>query len=115
MTGALEVERAARRIGSSLQARAVVYAEPEYHDAIRGIDLAELFITSTAALESGPAPDDAFRIADVPGVAVVIAPAEGRKCERCWQVLEEVGRNAAHPDICARCADAVGGDLAAAE
>ncbi|MBL8659040.1 MAG: isoleucine--tRNA ligase [Rhodospirillales bacterium] len=115
VTGALEVERAARRIGSSLQARAVAYAEPAYHDATHGIDLAELFITSTASLEHGPAPDNAFAIADVPGVAVVIVPAEGRKCERCWQVLEEVGRLPDHPDICERCADAVGGDLAAAE
>ncbi len=119
VTGALEVERAARRIGSSLQASAAVYADAEYHEAVRGIDLAELFITSSAGMAEGPAPGaapaGAFRLADVPGVAVVIGPADGRKCERCWQVLAEVGRRSDHPDICQRCADAVAHHRAAAE
>ena len=37
------------------------------------------------------------------------------KCERCWQVLPEVGRNSDHPDICNRCAEAVSNLTAAAE
>ena len=115
VTGALEVERAARRLGSSLQARAIVYADAEYRDAVCGIDLAELCITSSAELAEGPAPDEAFRLADVPGVAVVIGLADGQKCERCWQVLPEVGRRADHPEICGRCADAVAHHRAAAE
>jgi isoleucyl-tRNA synthetase len=115
VTGALEVERAARKLGSSLQARAIVHAGFEYHDAMRGLDLAELCITSAAEMAEGPAPDEAFRLADVPGVAVVVAPAEGRKCERCWQVLPEVGQRPDHPEICGRCADAVAHRRAAAE
>jgi isoleucyl-tRNA synthetase len=115
VTGALEVERAARRLGSSLQGRAIVYADAEYRDAVRGIDLAELCITSSAELAEGPAPGEAFRLPDVPGVAVVIAPADGQKCERCWQVLAEVGKRADHPEICGRCADAVAHHRAAAE
>ena len=47
--------------------------------------------------------------------AVVIAPADGQKCERCWQVLAEVGKRADHPEICGRCADAVAHHRAAAE
>ena len=44
----------------------------------------------------------------VPEVSgVVVALAEGRKCERCWQVLPEVGTHADHPDLCHRCHDAV--------
>jgi isoleucyl-tRNA synthetase len=38
---------------------------------------------------------------------VIPQPAGGTKCQRCWKVLEEVGENPAHPDICNRCADAV--------
>jgi len=56
----------------------------------------------------GKGPPDAFRLSDVPGVAVVFARAEGRKCARCWMVLPEVGSNADHPDLCKRCSDAVG-------
>ncbi len=115
VTGAIEVERASKRIGSSLQARPVVHAEPDYVEAARGADLSELFITSAATFAPAPAPESAFRLAEVPGVAVVVELAEGRKCQRCWQVLEDVGTLADHPDICARCADALGDDLAAAE
>jgi isoleucyl-tRNA synthetase len=107
VTGALEIERANRAIGSSLQAAPIVYAEPEYHAALAGLDLAEIAIASDAILRSGAAPDGAFALADVPGVAVIPQPAGGSKCQRCWKVLEEVGENPAHPDICNRCADAV--------
>jgi isoleucyl-tRNA synthetase len=51
---------------------------------------------------------DAFTLTDVPGAAVIFAQAKGEKCARCWMVLEEVGSHSAHPDLCNRCADAVG-------
>ncbi|MEK7819956.1 MAG: zinc finger domain-containing protein, partial [Pseudomonadota bacterium] len=35
------------------------------------------------------------------------ALAEGEKCERCWKVLPDVGRDARYPGICPRCTDAV--------
>ena len=54
-------------------------------------------------------------LADVDGVAVRVGPAEGEKCARCWKVLPEVGKGAAHDDLCGRCADAVGGAGIAAE
>ena len=107
VTGALEIERANRTIGSSLQAAPFVYAEPQYHEALKGLDLAEIAIASAVTLRAGAAPDGAFQLADVPGVAVVSQLAAGAKCQRCWKVLEEVGKNPAHPDICNRCADAV--------
>ena len=44
---------------------------------------------------------------DVPGVAVIPELAPGNKCERCWQVLPEVGSAPEAPDICNRCVDAV--------
>ncbi|TVR95404.1 MAG: isoleucine--tRNA ligase [Rhodospirillales bacterium] len=117
VTGALEVERAAKRIGSSLQASPLIYlpVDSPFRQATAGVDLAELFITSGAAFTDAPAPPDAFSLPDVPGVAVEVAPAPGSKCQRCWKVLEEVGRRRDHPDICQRCADAVERHLAAAE
>jgi isoleucyl-tRNA synthetase len=107
VTGALEIERANRAIGSSLQAAPIVYAEPAYHAALAGLDLAEIAIASDAVLRADAAPEGAFTLADVPGVAVIPQPAGGNKCQRCWRVLEEVGINPAHSDICNRCADAV--------
>jgi isoleucyl-tRNA synthetase len=107
VTGALERERAEKRIGSSLQARPVVYAPAEYAAAVEGIDLAELCITSAVDLRVGPVPDGAFTLPDVRGVGVVPGLAEGGKCERCWKVLPSVGQIAGHDDLCDRCADAV--------
>ena len=107
VTGALEVERANKRIGSSLEAHPHVFAEGAFVEALDGVDLAEIAITSDATLRDGAAPDGAFTIADVPGVAVVPSLAAGEKCRRCWKVLDEVGSDPGYPDVCARCADAV--------
>jgi isoleucyl-tRNA synthetase len=115
VTGALELERAEKRIGSSLQATPTVYIGGGYAGALVGVDLAEISITSDIVVENGDAPGNAFTIDDVPGVAVVPGMAAGGKCERCWQVLVEVGVDGEHPDICNRCADAVADFPAAAE
>jgi isoleucyl-tRNA synthetase len=106
VTGALEVERAAKRIGASLQAAPVVYATADYAAAFDGLDPAEITLTSGAKLVvDGEAPAEAFRLADVVGVAVMPALAEGERCERCWKVLPEVGRKGT--PLCLRCDDAV--------
>jgi isoleucyl-tRNA synthetase len=107
ITGALELERAAKRIGSSLQARPMVHVGLEHRAVLQGLDLAEIAITSGLTVAEGPPPPDAFTLPDVAGVAVVVQPAEGSKCERCWKVLPEVGSLPAHPTLCVRCADAV--------
>ncbi|MBS0539764.1 MAG: isoleucine--tRNA ligase, partial [Proteobacteria bacterium] len=104
---ALELERAEKRIGSSLQAAPHVHVAPEYVAAMKGLDLAEICITSGGDLVAGDAPAGAFTLADVGGVAVVPAPAHGTKCARCWQVLDEVGKSSKHPLICNRCEAAV--------
>jgi isoleucyl-tRNA synthetase len=107
VTGALELERAQKRIGSSLQAAVEITVAPEWTAPLAGIDLPELCITSAASLRTGEIPADAFALGDVPGVAVRVTLAPGEKCERCWKVLPEVGTVAAHPDLCHRCAEAV--------
>ena len=71
-----------------------------------GLDPAELFITSGATLTADAAPADAFRLAEVPDVAVVPGRASGEKCGRCWKVLEDVGQHQPD-DLCGRCADVV--------
>ncbi len=106
VTGALEVERREKRIGASLQAAPVLFLNGTDRALVDGLDLAELCITSGLEHGDGPVPENAFTLADVPGVAVLPAPARGAKCARCWQVLPEVAQ---HPDgLCRRCADAVG-------
>jgi isoleucyl-tRNA synthetase len=109
VTGALELERAQKRIGSSLQASVAIHADADYVAALAGLDLAEICITSDGTLSAAPPPAGAFTLPDVTGVAVVVGSAPGEKCQRCWRILPEVGTLASHPDLCRRCADAVAG------
>jgi isoleucyl-tRNA synthetase len=115
-TGALELERGAKRIGSSLQAAIALYVPAETAALLRGVDLPELCITSAGEVIAAPPPDNAFTLPDLPGIGVVVRDAPGQKCERCWRVLPEVGEiDAEHPDLCQRCAEVVGPLPAAAE
>ncbi len=115
VTGALELERAAKRIGSSLEAAPIVHVtDAGLLAALDGVDLAEVAITSGLSLVTTDAPAEAFRLADVSGVAVEPVRAEGRKCARSWRIVPDVGSVAAYPDVSARDAQALA-ELAARE
>ncbi|MFN3614287.1 MAG: isoleucine--tRNA ligase [Rubrimonas sp.] len=106
--GALEVERREKRIGAGLEAAPVVHVEDAaLRDLLAGVDLAEICITSGATVSAEAGPAAAFRLPEVPGVAVVAVPATGGKCARCWKHLPDVGAHA-HPGVCARCDAALG-------
>ncbi|MBN8630392.1 MAG: isoleucine--tRNA ligase [Rhodobacterales bacterium] len=107
VTGALEVQRTAKVIGSSLEAAPVVFVSPEMMALLETITFEEVCITSCIWLSTKPVPDGAFALAEVPGVAVEFEPAKGQKCERCWKVLPDVGTHK-HPGTCQRCNDALG-------
>ncbi|WP_303979892.1 isoleucine--tRNA ligase [Dongia mobilis] len=108
VTGALELARAEKKIGASLQAHPIVYLSAERLEQLKDLNLSEISITSGITISTDPAPADAQTQPDVDGVAVVVNLADGEKCERCWQILPEVGENATHSTLCHRCADAVG-------
>ncbi len=108
VTGALELERAAKRIGSSLEASPLVYvSDRKIFDTLFDIDLAEVCITSNAMATNEEAPADAFRLNEVPGVAVVVEKAVGTKCARSWKILPTVGEDADYPDVSPRDAQAL--------
>ncbi|HKU54338.1 MAG TPA: class I tRNA ligase family protein, partial [Rhizomicrobium sp.] len=109
VTGALEIARADKKIGSSLEASPRIYIEggfkKEFFDSL---DLAEACITSTVKLEYAGRPVDRpennFSLPDVPNIFVVFGSATGTKCARCWRVLEETR---ADTHLCNRCSGAV--------
>ena len=108
VTGALEVERAAKRIGSSLEASPIVYVSDRAIVAtLFDVDLAEVCITSNYEVREGEAPSDAFRLDGVPGVGVVVERAIGTKCARSWKILPTVGEDAEYPDVSPRDAAAL--------
>jgi isoleucyl-tRNA synthetase len=108
VTGALELERAAKRIGSSLEAAPIIYvADSDLFGVAVGADLAELCITSAATLVEGEGPATAFRLDDVRGVAVEPRRAEGKKCARSWKISPAVGADPKYPDVTPRDAQAL--------
>jgi isoleucyl-tRNA synthetase len=106
VTGALEVERRAKTIGSSLESSPILYGQLALLAAFDGLDAAEICITSGLRLMVADVPDTAFTLADVPGVGVVFQKADGEKCQRCWKVLPDVGSQTV-AGVCGRCADVV--------
>ena len=91
VTGAIELMRKDKQIGSSLQATAIL--SPEAEAVLGDGELwAEICISSAASFGAQNGAE--------------IAP--GQKCERCWRVLPEVGSDANHPTLCRRCCEAVG-------
>ncbi|EAR50287.1 isoleucyl-tRNA synthetase [Oceanicola granulosus HTCC2516] len=103
MTAALEVQRADKTIGASLEAAPVVHVESaETLEALRSVAFDDICITSGVYLTTDPAPAEAFRLPEVSGVGVVFEKADGEKCQRCWKILPDVG-NHRHPGTCARC------------
>jgi isoleucyl-tRNA synthetase len=108
VTGAIEIERAGKRIGSSLEAAPIVHvSDPDLLAAVADVDLAEVSITSAATLRQGDGPPAAFRLDGVPGVAVEVQLAQGRKCARSWKILATVGSDPAYPDVSPRDAKAL--------
>ncbi|KPP85718.1 MAG: isoleucine--tRNA ligase [Rhodobacteraceae bacterium HLUCCO07] len=108
VTAALEVQRAEKVIGASLEAAPVVHVrDAEMLAALKSVDFADLCITSAISLTADPLPQEAFRLPEIEGVGVVFEKAEGQKCGRCWKILPDVGTHR-HPGVCGRCDAALG-------
>jgi isoleucyl-tRNA synthetase len=108
VTGALEIERREKRIGSSLEAAPVVYiSDAHLKTVLEGQNMADICITSQIDLRHEDAPADAFTLEDVAGIGVVPAMAAGKKCMRSWKILPDVGSIEGFPDLSPRDAAAV--------
>lgn len=107
----LEGLRRDKKIGHSLDATVVLYADAGLHQFLADYqnDLAFIFIVSSVRLaRESEAPADAYRSDTVNGLSIGAGPAAGKKCARCWMYLESVGTIKDHPTICGRCAKALG-------
>ena len=107
VTGALEVERTNKVIGSSLEAGPTVYVDAVAEEVLKTVSFDDMCITSAITVTTDAAPAEAFKLDDIADVAVTFAKAEGEKCQRCWKILPDVGSHK-HPGTCARCNAAVG-------
>ena len=108
VTGAMEIERREKNIGSSLEAAPIVYINDEQlMQALEGQNFADICITSQIEIKSGMPPQGAFTLEEIAGVGVVPALSKGKKCSRSWRVLPEVGSDPDYPDLSRRDADAM--------
>ena len=116
VTGALEVERSEKSIGSSLEACVQLHLLHEKDlDLVAGLDMAELSICSTVEVIQRPSEKGAYSLDGVDGVFVHVEGAPGKKCDRCWQYSGEVGHMKAHPQLCKRCCSVImQGDISGA-
>ena len=108
VTGALEIERREKRIGSSLEAAPDVYiTDKALIDAYDGEIAADLFITSDAKLIHGDGPGGGFALDEVEGVTVVPGKATGQKCARSWKYFDPATADPEFAEITPRDAAAV--------
>lgn len=99
---ALENARAEKIIGASLDAEISVYADGEMYDFLNSVeDLASVFIVSKVVLVKGGTGE----YKGEQNLSVTVKHAEGEKCARCWKYSGDVGVDAEHPTLCARCAE----------
>ncbi len=107
VTAALEVQRTEKVIGASLEAAPIVHVEDAVMlEALKAVAFEDVCITSDIQLTGDPAPAEAYRLPEVPGIAVVFEKAEGEKCQRCWKILPDVGTHS-HEGTCGRCDEAL--------
>ena len=94
VNAAMEVKRANKDIGSSLEADIKVYLSEEYLKIVKDFDLSESFITSKAEAQKMINDKSLFQLDEIKDVKVLVKKAEGEKCSRCWKIF---------PKFCARC------------
>lgn len=104
---ALELKRAEKVIGASLEADLHIFADDEKYEKISALtsDLPSLLIVSRAEVFKNSA-DGEFK-GDLDGVSFTVTKASGEKCERCWSYSDTVGTYSDHPTLCERCRNTI--------
>jgi isoleucyl-tRNA synthetase len=122
----LEKARTDKAIGSSLEAKLLLYvADPDLQKVLQTLnptgadaalnhvdELRYLFLTSQVELLNTPEKlAQAQYRTQTETLEIGVAKADGEKCDRCWNYSVHVGESAAHPLLCERCVPAIAGDF----
>lgn len=108
----LEQARIQKVIGSSLEAAVKLYATPELAQKLAKLEdeLRFVLICSSVVISDFSQKPVAVNESEIKGLAVEVEASTGSKCPRCWHYRLDVGQNAEHPELCARCVDNIFGD-----
>ncbi|MDR3224596.1 MAG: isoleucine--tRNA ligase [Holosporales bacterium] len=111
ITESLEVERAAKTIGSSLEASISLYSDDaDIVHLLKSIDLAEIAIVSGASIANAKPPTGSH-ISETTNMGIIVKKAIGSKCERCWKISNDVCERETEygeVNLCERCLAVVG-------
>ena len=100
----LEIARAEKVIGHSLNAKVILFADEKEYNFLKENQeqLMTVFIVSGLEIKEKTAEQK-------DSITVKVEQAEGKKCERCWQYSTTVGEDKDNPTICHKCSVAVRG------
>ena len=107
---ALEKARQEKMINHPLTAQVELYPTQEQYEFLQLVpNLADIFIVSALNMHKPEElrPEGVWQAEVHEGLAILVSPAEGEKCERCWIFNKSVGENKDHPTLCPRCAKVV--------
>ena len=76
---AIEEKRSKKVIGSSLEAEIKIFTDKKNFELLDNLNLSEYFITSKAERV----------LSEKEEIKVEVKKADGKKCERCWKLLEK--------------------------
>ncbi|WP_339058249.1 isoleucine--tRNA ligase [Candidatus Regiella endosymbiont of Tuberolachnus salignus] len=102
----LEQARNDKKIGGSLEAAVILYAEPSLAARLRHLqnELRFVLITSAAQVKDYAEADDQAQQSElINGLKIAFYKAEGEKCSRCWHYTQDIGLVAEHAKLCGRC------------
>ncbi len=105
--------RQEERIGASLEAEVILYAEPELAGRLGRLGEELRFVLITSAAEVRPiseAPPEAVSAEELSGIKILAYPSPHPKCIRCWHRRPDVGKDRRHPEICLRCVANIEGE-----
>jgi isoleucyl-tRNA synthetase len=105
---ALELKRAEKFIGNSLEARLRIFLPEEYRSLAESYlsFLPAFFLVSSLQL-TRESLSGSYEGVDIQGLQVLVERASGSKCQRCWNWSGSVGSLAEAPDLCDRCYNVV--------
>ena len=98
----LELARAQKVIGHSLNAKVTIFANEDKYKFLKENQelLTTIFIVSALEIKENERKEEEK-------IGVKVETAEGEKCERCWKYSTEVGKDSEHPTLCHRCIEAI--------
>jgi isoleucyl-tRNA synthetase len=101
---ALELRRAEKFIGNSLEAKVKIVLPSEFRSLAESyLDFLPAFFLVSSVELSGDGLTGGYESTEIQGLRVLVERASGSKCQRCWNWNESVGTFETSPDLCDKC------------